>query len=135
MSVGLVLITHQPLAADLVRVAAGIYGNCPARIETLEVENDAPRDRVLAAAQRLLVQLDEGDGVLILTDIYGATPANLALAACAQHPRCRVLSGVNLPMLLRAITYAGLDLDAVAEKALEGGRAGVRLCPAAGPED
>ncbi|HYN77236.1 MAG TPA: PTS fructose transporter subunit IIA [Lamprocystis sp. (in: g-proteobacteria)] len=129
MTVGLLVITHQPLGADLLRVATDIFGAHPARAEALEVANDSPRELVLAHAQRLAQQLDEGDGVLILTDIYGATPANLALALRDRHPHARVVAGVNLPMLLRALTYAGLDLDAVADKALTGGRDGVCLCP------
>ncbi len=134
MTVGLLLITHQPLGGDLLRVATAIYGTRPARAEALEVENDAPGEQVLAQAQGLAQQLDEGDGLLVLTDLYGATPANLALALRDRHPRTRVVAGVNLPMLLRALTYAGLDLDSVVEKALAGGRDGVCRCPRDGLE-
>lgn len=130
MSVGLLLITHCPLGADLLRVATEIFGTCPTRTASLEVENDTPREPVMREAQRLAEQLDAGDGLLVLTDIYGATPANLAVALCAHHPRRRVLAGVNLPMLLRALNYAGLDLETLADKALAGGRDGVRRCPA-----
>jgi mannose PTS system EIIA component len=129
VTVGLLLITHQPLGADLLRVATEIFGTRPVRAEALEVQNDSPREPVLAQAQSLARQLDGGDGLLVLTDIFGASPANLALALCERHPHTRVVAGVNLPMLLRALTYAGLDLDAVAHKALSGGRDGVRLCP------
>ncbi|WP_295385232.1 PTS fructose transporter subunit IIA [uncultured Thiodictyon sp.] len=132
MSVGLLLITHRPLGSDLLRVATEIFGTCPTRTGSLEVENDASGEQVLAEAQRLAERLDTGDGLLVLTDIYGATPANLAISLCANHPRRRVLAGVNLPMLLRALNYAGLDLEALADKALAGGREGVRQCP--GPD-
>ena len=135
MTVGLLLITHQPLGADLLRVAAEIFGTRPARAEALDVANDSPRELVLTHAQRLAERLDDGDGVLILTDIYGASPANLALALRDRHPRTRVVAGVNLPMVLRALTYAGLDLDAVAAKAVTGGRDGVCLCPERDSED
>ena len=132
MTVGLLLITHEPLGADLLRVATGIYGTRPAHAEALEVANDAPSELALAQAQLLAQRLDDGDGVLVLTDIYGATPANVALALRDRYPHARVVAGVNLPMLLRALTYAGLDLDAVAAKALTGGRDGVCLCPVPG---
>lgn len=134
MSVGLLLITHRPLGADLLRVATGIFGTCPTRAESLEVENDTPRDLVLAQAEQLAERLDAGDGVLVLTDIYGATPARLAGALLGSSRRRRLLAGVNLPMVVRALNYAGLDLDAVAEKALAGGRDGVRSCPGPDPE-
>jgi mannose PTS system EIIA component len=134
VTVGLLLITHQPLGADLLRVAAGIFGACPPRCQALEVENDAPREAVLQRAQALAGEVDEGDGVLVLTDIYGATPANLGLALCARYPRARLVAGVNLPMLLRALTYRGLDLDTVAAKAVAGGRDGVCLGPEPGHE-
>jgi PTS system ascorbate-specific IIA component len=132
MSVGLLLITHRPLGADLLRVSAGIFGTCPARAESLDVENDAPCDLMLAEAELLARRLDAGDGVLVLTDLYGATPANIALALRDRNQRVRVVAGVNLPMVLRALNYAGLDLDTVAEKALAGGRNGIRLCPEPG---
>ncbi len=134
MSVGLLLITHRPLGADLLRIANAIFGGCPTPAEALEVENDSPCELVLAEAERLAQRLDSGDGVLVLTDIYGATPARLA-AALLEHPGRRLLAGVNLPMVVRALNYAGLDLDAVAAKALAGGRDGVRTCPAPHPED
>lgn len=128
MSVGLLIITHQPLGADLLRVASGILGSNPQGIEAMEVVNDVPCEILMAEACRRLERLDTGDGALILTDLYGSTPANVAVALLGTERRLRVIAGLNLPMLLRALTYAALDLDAVAEKALHGGRDGVLLC-------
>lgn len=128
MSVALLLITHQPIGAALVRVAAGILGGQPRGVEALEVVNDMSCELVLADAERRIARLDQGDGVLVLTDLYGSTPANVAVALLAEHERVRVIAGVNLPMLLRALNYAALDLDVVTEKALHGGRDGVLLC-------
>ena len=128
MSVGLLLITHQPLGSDLVGIATRILGGRPAGLDVLEVVNDVPREDLLVDAKRRLERLDRGDGVLVLTDLYGSTPANVAVALLAGQERLRVIAGVNLPMLLRALNYAELDLDAVAEKALQGGRNGVVLC-------
>ncbi|MGE5152800.1 MAG: PTS sugar transporter subunit IIA [Bdellovibrio bacteriovorus] len=128
MSVGVLLITHGSLGSELLRIATGIFGTCPTRADALEVENDAPCDPLLEEAQRRVNGLDEGDGVLVLTDFYGSTPANLAVDLGQRHPRVRVLAGVNLPMLVRALSYASLDLDQTADKALQGGREGVLRC-------
>ncbi len=128
MSVGVLLITHEPLGSDLMRIASGILGGRPPGIEAMEVVNDAPCEVLTDEAERRLERLDAGDGVLILTDLYGSTPANISVALLAGNDRLRVIAGVNLPMLLRALNYASLDLDAVAEKALHGGRDGVLLC-------
>lgn len=133
MSVGLLLMTHPPLGSDLLKVATIIFGTCPSRAESLDIENDTPAELVMAEAERLIAHLDEGDGVLVLTDLYGATPARLASALVNRHRRLRVLAGVNLPMVVRALNYSGLDLDAVAERALAGGRDGVCHCPAPDP--
>ncbi|NCA69011.1 MAG: PTS sugar transporter subunit IIA [Sphingobacteriia bacterium] len=128
MSVGILLITHVPLGNDLVRIASRVLGACPPGVEAMEVINDVPCDRLIRDAGARLERLDTGDGVLILTDLYGSTPANVAVAMLAGHARVRVVAGVNLPMVLRALNYAGLDLDAVAEKAVQGGRSGVLMC-------
>jgi PTS system ascorbate-specific IIA component len=135
VSVGILLITHRPLGTDLLRIATGIFGACPAPVESLEVENDAPCELLLADAERMASQLDRGDGVLVLTDIYGSTPSNLAVDLQGRRDRIRVLAGVNLPMLVRALNYAELDLDDVVEKALTGGRDGVLLCARRGERD
>ena len=128
MSVAILLITHASLGSELLRIASGIFGTCPARAEALDVENDTPCDPLLDQAERHAARLDEGDGVLVLTDLYGSTPANLALGLRERCDRVRVLAGVNLPMLVRALSYNALDLDQVAEKALDGGRDGVLSC-------
>ncbi len=135
MSVGILLVTHQSLGTALLRVACGIFGTCPTQAESLEVENDAPCEVLLDQAWGLLERLDTGDGVLVLTDIYGSTPANLARDLLNGPGQVRLVAGVNLPMLVRALSYAGLDLDSVADKALAGGRDGVLLCAARSAAD
>lgn len=130
MSVGILLITHGTLGRELLQIANGIFGTCPTRADTLGVANDAPCEPLLQDAERRAAHLDEGDGVLVLTDLYGSTPANLAMALHGRRDHTRVLSGVNLPMLVRALSYATLDLDALVDKALAGGRDGVLVCGA-----
>jgi PTS system ascorbate-specific IIA component len=128
VTVAVLLVTHRALGRDLIAIASRIYGTCPAPMDCLEVPYEAETGHLIAAGERLVDALDQGDGVLVLTDLYGSTPANLAVALIPRHPRLRVLSGVNLPMLVRALKYCCLDLDQVAEKALTGGRDGVILC-------
>lgn len=134
MSVGVLLITHGRLGADLLAIAREIFGgDTQVRVDALAVENDAPLEPLLERAERLVQRLDDGSGILVLTDIYGATPANLAQGLARRHGPLKVVAGVNLPMLVRAMNYARLDLDAVEQKAHSGGRGGILCCPK--PED
>lgn len=131
MSVGLLLITHAGIGAELLAAATGMLGVCPLRAQALAVDNaDDPEslgERALACAR----ELDAGDGVLVLTDLFGSTPANIASRLCdAGHTR--ILSGVNLPMLVRVLNYPELPLEAMVDKALSGAKDGVLLCAAAG---
>jgi len=128
VTVALLLITHRPLGQDLLEVAATILGAPPALAEALEIGEEVALDALIAEGLQRAARLDQGDGVLVLTDLYGSTPSNIALALQARRKHLRVLSGLNLPMLLRALNYAMLDLDEVARKALAGGTAGMRLC-------
>jgi PTS system mannose-specific IIA component len=127
MSVGVLLITHNRIGAELLETATRMLGRCPVEAQAIEVrEQDDPdllRDRVRACA----AHLDRGDGVLVLTDLYGSTPANVACALAGQR-RFRMLSGINLPMLVRVLNYSQLDLAGLSEKALSGGRDGVIQC-------
>jgi PTS system ascorbate-specific IIA component len=131
MSVAILLITHNRIGAELLETATRMLGRCPVEARAIEVhEQDDPdrlRDQVRTCAERL----DRGDGVLVLTDLYGATPANVACALAGQH-RFRMLSGVNLPMLVRVLNYCQLDLAGLSEKALSGGRDGVMQCDTQG---
>jgi PTS system mannose-specific IIA component len=88
-------------------------------------EGDCDRLRILALDW--VAALDDGDGVLVLTDLFGSTPANIA-ASLQARAGVRTLSGVNLPMVVRVLNYSDLPLDALAEKAFGGGRDGVMYC-------
>jgi PTS system ascorbate-specific IIA component len=79
---------------------------------------------LLPVMQKVVKDLDEGDGVLILSDIYGATPCNIVSKLVKQNS-VEGIAGVNLPMLVRALTYRNGDLAKLAEKALSGGQEGV----------
>ncbi|SDP75395.1 PTS system, ascorbate-specific IIA component [Ralstonia sp. 25mfcol4.1] len=121
---GILIIAHAPLASALRDCAAHVYCGQPPRLAAIDVVADADPAAVLAEAQRSLAAVCEENGALVLTDIFGATPANIA-ARLAEPGRVKVLAGVNLPMLVRAICYRAEKLDQLATKALAGGSQGV----------
>jgi PTS system ascorbate-specific IIA component len=127
MSIGLLLITHNDIGAELLATATRMLGHCPLDADCLRVGDDDDLPELYATAQTLAKRLDHGDGLLVLTDLYGSTPANIAHALADRHG-VRVLAGINLPMLVRVLNYADLGLAAVTEKALSGGRDGVLPC-------
>lgn len=133
MSVGLLLITHRAIGEALLGAACGMFNGCPLRVQTMEITEQTDRDLAQAAAWDLVARLDQGDGILVLTDLYGSTPANVAFAL-SQRPNVRVLTGLNLPMLVRVLNYPSLGLADLTEKALSGGREGVQPAPSMNQE-
>jgi PTS system ascorbate-specific IIA component len=129
VSVSLLLITHGRIGTVLLQSALDIVGTCPLPALSLAAPSGCDPERVLEQAAQATRQLDRGDGVLVLTDMFGATPSNIACRLHDLH-RVRVVSGVNLPMLIRVLNYADLDLDELAAKAVSGGREGVLSCDA-----
>jgi PTS system ascorbate-specific IIA component len=121
---GILIIAHAPLATALRDCATHVYCGSPQRVEAIDVVPDADPAAVLAEARKRLASVIEGNGALVLTDIFGATPANIA-ARLADPGRVRILAGVNLPMLVRSICYRTEKLDQLAAKALAGGAQGV----------
>jgi len=136
--VAIVVIAHKPLASALVAAAQHVYSRDPCaasrQLVGLDVPPDAQLPAAVAQAQALLAQLDRGQGVLVLTDIPGATPGNVA-ARLAQPGRVAVLSGVNMPMLLRSLCYCEAGLAELVSKALAGGASGIQdLAPPSGAD-
>jgi len=125
--VGALLITHDPLGHVLRSTADAILGHCPLPLEVLTVPLDSDPEQTAAEARRLATALDKGAGVLVLTDLYGSTPGNIA-CRLLEWPQVRVVSGINLPMLLKVCNYYMLPLDELAAKAASGGRDGIMLC-------
>ena len=122
---GILIIAHAPFATALRDCIAHIYGGLPARIGVIDITPDCDPVQSVAAAESELARLMEENGALVLTDLYGATPANIA-ARLATLPRVRVLAGVNLPMLVRAVCYRSIPLDTLVDKALSGGIKGIQ---------
>lgn len=127
MNVGLLLISHQGIASSLLETAKNMLSYCPTYTRVLEVPLDAALEDVQQQAQTLINQLNQGDGVLILTDLYGSTPSNIGHGIIDQV-NTRMVSGLNLPMLVKVLNYADVDLEEMATKAKNGGQAGILLC-------
>ncbi len=125
MSVAILIITHHEIGHALVNALKTTYGNSlPLTLETFEVRTDADPDQLLPELKAIIKNIDKGQGVLILTDLFGATPSNIAYELQkARH--IRIVTGLNLPMLIRVMNYPDLDLPELSEKAMRGGQAGI----------
>lgn len=122
--IGILLITHGTFGESLIQNICHVLNKRPPLIGQLGVAaQDDPLD-ILPMAKLLLKEVDEGDGVLILTDILGATPANLALKLL-DPGRIECVAGASLPMLLRALTYRKSGMETLVKKAISGGHDGV----------
>lgn len=130
MSVGVLLITHPGVGSSMLHIASRILGHPTLPVKCLEVPPDAALKPTCERARSMLKVLNRGAGVLVLTDIYGATPHNIAREiACDRKGQTTVLSGLNLPMLVRVFNYPQDDLDTLVSKAAEGGTRGIMSCP------
>ncbi|MDD3326884.1 MAG: PTS fructose transporter subunit IIA [Zoogloea sp.] len=122
--IGILLITHGTLGEALVQCVSHVMNRRPAQLMQLGISGqDDPLD-ALPLARRLIELVDSGDGVLILTDILGATPANTA-AKLLEPGRIEGVTGVNVPMLLRVITYRERAMEVLVKKAVAGACEGV----------
>lgn len=121
--VGLLLLTHAPLGSAFVQAASHVFRSKPERLEAIDVVADQNLDEVNQLAREAIARLNDGAGVLVLTDITGGTPANCC-SRLADPSEVAVVAGISLPMLLRAITYRHDTLDVVVEMALAGGQNG-----------
>ena len=122
--IGILIVSHGAFGESLIHSASHVLGKRPLRVRQVGVTVHDDPEAILPQALNLVKELNEGDGVLVLTDIYGATPGNIALRLLVPG-KVEGISGVNLPMLIRALTYRDQGLATVVEKALSGGTEGV----------
>ena len=122
--IGILIIAHGTLGDSLIHCANHVFGGPQPRLQQFGVAVQDDPGRLLAQVREIIEGLDDGSGVLVLTDMYGATPSNIA-CRLIEPGRVDCVAGVNLPMLVRAITYRNDPLEAVAEKAFSGGHDGV----------
>lgn len=127
MSVNVLIITHENIGSSLLNVVFKTYGKLPLPSVVVPINHDNDPDVILEKVHIILKNLDTQDGILVLTDLFGSTPNNIARTL--QHRfNVRVITGINLPMLIRIMNYPQLSLIDLAEKAISGGREGVLNC-------
>ena len=122
--IALLIVAHGNLGDSLIQCATHVLGERPQLLENLDLSAcNGPAD-MLESAHKKLAELDQGEGVLILTDVYGATPCNtVCKVIAAEH--IEAVGGVNLPMLLKALTYRNQGMQSLIAKAVSGGQAGI----------
>ena len=130
---GLLVIAHAPLATALRAVAEHVYPDCAVSLAALDVPPDMPIEQVEAQAAAMLARLATPE-VLILTDVFGATPCNVA-QRLADGVRVKVVTGINVPMLWRSLCYAGEPLDSLVARALAGATQGAMQVSPARPQN
>lgn len=127
MTVGILIVTHEHIGNTLMRTAVKMLGDLPLPCRTLPVMTDDDPEILREQAARLVRELDTGAGVIVFTDMYGSTPGNIAYGLMKQGS-VHVISGINLPMLIRTLNYPTLNLEALTVKAISGGKEGIFCC-------
>ncbi len=115
--IGIVIVAHGRLGESLIECARHVLGRVPEKVLALSAGQDEDRDMMQRSLQTQIAAVDSGEGVLLLTDLFGATPANLVAAALVPE-KVLGIAGVSLPMLLRAINYRQLPLQELRAKAM-----------------
>ena len=126
--IGILLLTHGTLGESLIHTAIHVLNKRPARLKQLGVTAQDDPLLLLPQARALVKEIDDGHGVLILTDMFGGTPSNLA-AKLLVPGKVDAVAGVSLPMLIRALTYREKSLEVIVTKAISGGWEGVVRVP------
>jgi PTS system ascorbate-specific IIA component len=122
--IGILIIAHGSLGESLIECASHVLNKRPEHVRQIGVALDDDPSAVTRIAQQTVAELDDGDGVLVLSDIYGATPCNIAMKLMVPG-RVEGVAGVSLPMLIRALTYRDRGMRVIIGKAVSGGRDGV----------
>jgi PTS system mannose-specific IIA component len=132
--IGILVVSHEPLGTALLHCTRHIFGRLPPQLAALDVIPDEDPDQALHAARELIRRINDGSGVIVLTDLFGATPARIA-ARLVDPGRIVVIAGVNLPLLVKALTHRRGPLDEIASKLLEGVRDTILPIPGRPDED
>ncbi len=125
--IGLLVLAQKDIGKGLLAAVEHVFGTLPPQLEAMPVNYDQPPEQIASQVQQYIERMDQGEGVLILADIYGATHTN---AACRllRPGAVELIAGVNLPMLIRVLNYRNLSLSKLLDKALSGGPEGI-VCP------
>jgi len=130
---GILIVAHAPLASALRACVLHVFPDAADAVSALDVQPNVPPEESLAQAQSLVRQLGQ-PGTLVLTDVFGATPCNVA-QRLVDGVRSKLVTGVNLPMLLRAVSYRAEPLEAVVTRAVVGGTQGVMQVAISAPQN
>jgi PTS system ascorbate-specific IIA component len=133
----ILIIAHAPLAHALRECALHVFPDCGAHLAAIDVQPNLPPEETLATARISMEQLSRSPqvkGVLVLTDIFGATPSNVA-QKLVDGVKSRLITGVNLPMLLRSVSYRNEPLEALVSRAVVGGTQGVMQVAITAPQN
>jgi PTS system ascorbate-specific IIA component len=132
----ILIIGHAPLAHALRQCALHVFPDCGPALVAIDVQPNLSPDETLATARIAMAQLRQPGikGVLVLTDIFGATPSNVA-QKLVDGVTSRLITGVNLPMLLRSVSYRHESLDALVSRAVVGGTQGVMQVAVTAPQN
>jgi PTS system ascorbate-specific IIA component len=122
--ISILLITHGELGKSLIECATHVLGDKPLFLESLSIENDCAQESIFKQISERINLLDQGDGVLILTDIFGATPCNI-ITKIIKPGKVSAIAGVNLSMLIRTISYRNESFDSLISKAIQGAQDGI----------
>ena len=122
--IGILIIAHGNLGDSLIQCMTHLLGKKPAGITAMQVTGTDDARSLLPSAQRLVAAVDEGDGVLIITDIFGSTPSNIACKLLVPG-RVEGVAGANVPMLVRAVTYRTRGMETLLKRVVSGGCEGV----------
>lgn len=133
MNNGIFIIAHAPLASALRQCVLHVFPDAATSLAVFDVQPNMPTDETLAAARMTLALLNT-PSTLILTDLFGATPCNIA-QKMADGVNSKLITGVNLPMLLRAVTYRQEAMDALVARVLAGGTQGVMQVAVTAPQN
>lgn len=133
MNNGILIVAHAPLATALRSCVLHVFPDAATSVAVLDVQPNVPADESLASA-KMAMSLLNTPSVLVLTDMFGATPCNVALKL-VDGVNSRLVAGVNLPMLLRAVTYRTETMDALVARALAGGTQGVMQVAVTAPQN
>jgi mannose PTS system EIIA component len=124
--VGVVIVTHGNLAKDLIEVTEIIVGQCP-NLTAVTIQSDEGISDIAKKVESTIEKADQGKGVLVLTDLFGGTPSNVSLSFL-QENKVEVLSGVNLPMVIKiATSLENSDLRELAKLGKQSGKKNIAL--------
>ena len=130
---GLLIIAHAPLASSLKAVAEHAFPDCAGQLAALDVPGNMPIEEIEAQGRVMLEQIRSPEA-LILTDVFGATPCNVA-QRLADGVQVKVVAGVNVPMLWRSLCYSGDSIDAAVARAVAGATQGVMQVATSRPQN